>query len=120
MIIPRWLVKVIFFLSMLNFCWAEKVLSQKQPPVPKVYQNYFAHFEDNRSLPERVFNKLDVTLGDFGRSFALIAGVYEYPNYLTDPELEPAKEDLRKLEEYLRDHDLCVFKHDFRDCIYDL
>ena len=94
----------IILLSLPSLLVAGDTLAQ-QPPVEREYQKYFVHFEDNRSLPEKVMNSLDVTFEDFGRSFALIAGVYEYPNYRTDPVLEPAKEDLRKLEEYLREQE---------------
>ncbi|MEK7396937.1 MAG: formylglycine-generating enzyme family protein, partial [Candidatus Poribacteria bacterium] len=51
---------------------------------------------------EKSLNLTGLTASDVGRSFALVAGVSEY-SYLPSQykELDPAKEDLRKLQNYL-------------------
>lgn len=79
---------------------------QAQPDVPTEYRQYFAKYEDNRSLMERVLNLGGLSGQDVGRSFALIAGVSNYPNMSSlDQQLKPAEEDLRKLEEYLKQYE---------------
>ncbi len=76
--------------------------SQFPDSVPLEYQRFFAHFVDRRSMPERILNRTGVTLKDYGRSFALIAGVSRYPNIAGSAgDLSAAREDIRKLTAYL-------------------
>ncbi len=73
-----------------------------EPDVPAEYKRFFVHYVDRRSMLEKSLNLIGFTGQDAGRSFALIAGVSQYPNMpITDRELKPAAEDLRKLREYL-------------------
>ncbi len=81
--------------------WSDMTSARDTPPVPQEYQRYFAHYVDQRSYVERILNAIGLTNQDIGRSFALIAGISHYPN-LSDPDLQPAAEDLRKLEDYLK------------------
>jgi TPR repeat protein len=80
--------------------------AQKKPPVPEQYQKYFAHYVDKRSFWEKALNVVGLTGQDIGRSFAVIAGVSQYPNMPPlDRNLSPAAEDMRKLEEYLKKYE---------------
>lgn len=73
------------------------------PPADPEYRKFFAHFIDKRSYKEKVLNLIGLTKDDVGRSFALIAGVSAYPRMPSlQRELPPAAEDLRKLEDYLK------------------
>lgn len=89
-------------LSLLVNLFVNTVSAQSKPPAPKEYQNFFVHYVDNRSISEKALNIVNLTLNDVGRSFALIAGVSRYPNMsLTYQELQPAAEDIKKLQDYL-------------------
>jgi hypothetical protein len=70
--------------------------------LPSQYQRYFARFVDNRTLPERMLNAVSITSQEYGRGFALIAGIAKYP-FMSGAgrDLEPAGEDIRKLANYL-------------------
>ncbi|BFU95903.1 MAG: hypothetical protein NTNFB02_26250 [Nitrospira sp.] len=73
------------------------------PPAEPEYRKFFAHFVDKRSYKEKVLNLIGLTKDDVGRSFALIAGVSDYPRMPPlQKELAPAAEDLRKVEDYLK------------------
>jgi tetratricopeptide (TPR) repeat protein len=66
------------------------------------YQQYFARYSDNRTLPEQMLNAAGFTPKEYGRGFALIAGVSKYPNMTgSGRDLPPAAEDVRKLLNYL-------------------
>jgi len=79
------------------------VCAQEAPPVSASYKPYFKYFVDKRSYKERILNFIDLTSKDVGRSFALIAGVSYYPNMpALQKDLKPAAEDLRRLEDYLK------------------
>ena len=83
--------------------WSNISPAQGKPPVSEEYQQYFVHYADKRSYLEKVLNSIGLTNQDIGRSFALIAGVSDYPNLPSHTRhLEPAAEDLRKLEDYLK------------------
>ncbi len=71
--------------------------------LPPNYKPLFKHFVDQRTLPERMLNLTGLTSKEYGRGFALVAGVSKYP-YIAGPDgnLEPAAEDIRKLVNYLR------------------
>ena len=73
-------------------------------PVEAKYKKYFFHFQDNRSISEKALNLVGLTGQDVGRSVALIAGVYHYPN-LTDNLLVPAAVDIGKMKSYLKDYE---------------
>ena len=83
---------------------AAAVMATDEPDVPPEYRGYFNHYVDMRSLPERLLNLIDLTDQEVGRSFTLVAGVWQYP-YLSgrDQTLEPAAEDIRALVHYLRE-----------------
>jgi WD40 repeat protein len=68
--------------------------------IPPQYNHFFAVRNDTRSLSEVMLNIAGYTGSDFGRSFALIAGISKYDKLGT---LAPAGEDVRKLTNYLRD-----------------
>ena len=74
--------------------------------VPREYWGCFAHYVDNRSLPEKALNVIGLSTQDIGRGFALIAGVTHYPNMTQEQQhLKPAAEDLGRLQAYLRDQE---------------
>lgn len=82
---------------------ASVLYAAEAPPAEPEYKKFFAHFVDKRSYKEKVLNLIGLTKDDMGRSFALIAGVSDYPRLPTlQKELAPAAEDLRKLEDYLK------------------
>jgi tetratricopeptide (TPR) repeat protein len=74
--------------------------------LPPQYRPFFNHFVDTRSVPERWLNRAGLASGDYGRGFALIAGVSKYPR-ISGPagNLEPAAEDVRKLQNYLQTYE---------------
>ena len=73
------------------------------PPAEPEYKKFFMHFVDKRSYKEKALNFIKLSGEDVGRSFALIAGVFDYPRMPPlQRELAPAAEDLRKLEDYLK------------------
>ena len=79
--------------------------SQGKPPassVPDPYRQKFVRYVDNRTIKEAMLNYVGLTGKDVGRSFALIAGVAQYPNmpeiYKT---LSPAAADIDELTNYL-------------------
>ena len=66
------------------------------------YQRYFARFVDDRTLPEQMLNAVHMTSREYGRGFALIAGISKYPSIGgAAGDLAPAGEDVRKLVNYL-------------------
>jgi lytic murein transglycosylase len=74
--------------------------------LPPQYRAFFKHFVDARSLPEKMLNVTGLTSGEYGRGFALIAGVSKYPR-MAGPQgnLVPAAEDIRKLQSYLKTYE---------------
>jgi TPR repeat protein len=74
--------------------------------VPSAYRRFFAHYAENRSLPEKALNLVGLTSQNVGRSFALIAGVTRYPNMPpSEQDLPAAAADLRQLQAYLTDQE---------------
>jgi formylglycine-generating enzyme required for sulfatase activity len=69
--------------------------------LPTQYQHYFTRFEDERTLPEQMLNSVGMTSQEYGRGFALIAGISSYPR-VSGPgrDLAAAREDVRKLANY--------------------
>ncbi len=79
--------------------------SQSTPNVPEQYKRLFFEYSDRGGL-EKVVNKLGMTTLKVGRSFALIAGVAQYPNLpVLEQSLKPAAVDIEKLKSYLRDQE---------------
>ena len=69
-----------WFLACVLWCAAFSVaFSADKPDVANSYQRMFARFVDNRSMPEKALNLVGLTQQDVGHSFALIAGVSDYP-----------------------------------------
>jgi len=88
---------------LLTVMWVDTTSAQEEAPVPEEYQKYFVHFVDKRSYLEKILNSISLTNQDLSRSFALIAGVSHYPKLPShERNLEPAAEDLKKLEDYLK------------------
>jgi hypothetical protein len=74
--------------------------------VPQEYRGCFVQYVDKRSLPEQALNLIGLSSQEVGRSFALIAGVTQYPNLPREQQyLKPAAEDLRRLQTYLKDQE---------------
>ena len=83
---------------------AVRAEAQAAPPAEQTYQDYFVHYVDHRSYVERILNAIGLTNNDVGRSFALLAGVSKYLNMPRGQRtLQPAAEDLRKLQAYLQE-----------------
>ncbi len=70
--------------------------------LPSQFHQFFARYVDTRSVSERMLNTVGLTSNDYGRSFALVAGISKYP-HMSGPgaDLKPAGEDVRKLVNYL-------------------
>jgi hypothetical protein len=66
--------------------------------VPEQYRPYFARYNDGRSITEKLLNTVLPSSIEYGRSFALIAGVSNFSHL---GPLVPAGEDVKKLTEYL-------------------
>ena len=65
-------------------------------------QRYFARYVDSRTLTEQMLNSIGMTAQEYGRGFALIAGISQYPRMRGNgSDLTPAREDVRKLVNYL-------------------
>ncbi|MFZ0771664.1 MAG: caspase family protein [Candidatus Sulfotelmatobacter sp.] len=79
--------------------------AQSAPNVPEQYKRLFFEYSD-RHLLEKMLNPLGLTTLKVGRSYALIAGVTQYPNFpVQDRSLKPAAVDIEKLKSYLRDQE---------------
>lgn len=75
--------------------------------VPERYQPFIVYNVDRRGIFEKALNVVGQSRVPVGRSFALIAGVTQYPNMkpATYQTLQAAKVDLDNLERYLRDEE---------------
>jgi TPR repeat protein len=81
-------------------------LAQGPPEVPQQYRRLFYYNNDQRDLLEKALNKVGQTKFPVGRSFALIAGVTQYPNFPPlERDLKPAQVDIEKLKSYLKDQE---------------
>src|SRR5882672_11099541 len=70
--------------------------------LPARYEHYFTRFVDNRTVPEQMLNAVRITSREYGRGFALIAGISKYASMSgAGSDLVPAGEDVRKLINYL-------------------
>lgn len=85
---------------------AAHVSAQSSPNVPEKYKRLFFYYSDQRSLYEKALNSVGLTSVPVGRSFALIAGVSQYPNFpVLERSLKPAEVDIEKLKSYLKDQE---------------
>jgi len=96
---------IIYFAVVLLVPLILKIKIVTAQEVEPQYKKYFYWYEDNRSLIERAFNAIDVTMKGVGRSVALIAGVSYYPNFKTNKELLPAAVDIEKMKIYLKEYE---------------
>lgn len=79
-------------------------VAQQTPNVPQQYRRLFFQYADQRSRLEKGLNLIGKTNFPVGRSFALIAGVTQYPNFPPlERSLRPAAVDIEKLKSYLKD-----------------
>src|SRR5262245_55293721 len=88
--------------------WLDVCIAADNYPsyLPQRYQPFFARYADSRSLPERMLNAAGMTINDYGRGFALVAGISTYPGITgADGDLPAAGEDVRKLVNYLTTHE---------------
>src|SRR5258708_19002392 len=70
--------------------------------LPPQHQRYFARYVDDRTLPEHTLNRVRMTTRDYGRGFALIAGISKYPNIKGNGgRLSPSAGDVHKLLHHL-------------------
>lgn len=78
-------------------------LARADPPawVPEQYRHFFYRYIDERSAWERALSYLDISVGETGPSFALVAGVSTYPRMSGHENLAPAKLDVEKMVAYL-------------------
>jgi hypothetical protein len=78
----------------------------KTPNVPEQYRPLFFYSADQRPLYEKALNSIGLTSIPVGRSYALIAGVTQYPNFpVLERSLRPAAVDIEKLKSYLKDQE---------------
>lgn len=97
------IILLIFFYCLSHIAYS----GVRKPEVPRIYQNFFVHYIDNRSVTERALNIVGLSQKHVGRSFALIAGISKYPAMsFADKELEAADEDLKKLHYYLKNSEI--------------
>jgi formylglycine-generating enzyme required for sulfatase activity len=91
------------FCAALLFAGHAASAADKYPDfLPSQYQRYFARFVDERTLTEQMLNTVHMTSREYGRGFALIAGISKYPFMSgAGSDLAPAAEDVRKLVNYL-------------------
>jgi TPR repeat protein len=81
-------------------------LAGRAQSIPSEYLRFFALRTDQRSRFEKALNLVGNTKFPVGRSFALIAGVTEYPNFRPmERSLTPAKVDIEKLQAYLKEQE---------------
>ncbi len=70
--------------------------------VPPQYAKFVVRYVDDRPTWQRALGYLNVSVGNIGRSFALIAGVSKYPGISGDAgDLWPARLDVEKMTAYL-------------------
>ena len=74
--------------------------------VPPEFQRFFVQRADQRSRFEKALNLIGKSSFPVGRSFALIAGVTQYPNFpALERSLRPAAVDILKLQTYLKEQE---------------
>ena len=81
-------------------------MPQSVPDVPLKYQRLIFKYSDQRRLYEKALNVIGLTTLPVGRSYAIIAGVTQYPNFPKgDQTLAPAAVEIEKLKLYLKDQE---------------
>lgn len=97
----RW---VFGFLVITSWCPRSILVSAQS--IPPEYQRFFVQRADQLSRFEKAFNLIGKTSFPVGRSFALIAGVTQYPNFPElDRSLKPAEVDIEKMQAYLKEQE---------------
>jgi TPR repeat protein len=95
---PR--VVVVFVITLVGSSSAQSL------SVPEQYKRFFFYYADQRSFYEKALNSIGLTKTPVGRSFALVAGVTQYPNFpVLEQSLKPAAVDIEKLKSYLKDQE---------------
>jgi hypothetical protein len=76
-------------------------------PFGQKYDKFFeVRSPDKRAFTQRLFDFVGIGSNNFGRSFALVAGVSKYPHLPAGQrDLDAAGEDVTKLIEYLREYE---------------
>src|ERR1039458_6292106 len=98
--------KTAFALLALALYPLARATAQSAPSVPEQYKRLFFLRADQRSRFEKALNLVGKTGFPVGRSFALIAGVTQYPNFpVLERSLTPAAVDVEKLQGYLKDQE---------------
>jgi hypothetical protein len=70
--------------------------------VPPQYVKFFTRSVDERPAWEKALDYLNVQVGETGKSFALVAGISNYPNMSgRERDLFPARLDVEKMASYL-------------------
>ena len=90
-----------------SFALALSIVARAQSnPVPEKYRSFVFYNVDRRGVFEKALNAVGKSGVPVGRSFALIAGVTQYPNLPPAKKtLQAAQVDLDNLERYLRDQE---------------
>jgi len=80
--------------------------AQSGPDVPQQYKRLFFQYADRRPLYEKALNLAGQSSLPVGRSYALIIGVTQFPNFAeAERSLRPAAVDIEKLERYLKEQE---------------
>lgn len=92
--------RIIFVLAVLLCC--SMAFAQNTNTLSK--EALFVVKTDNRSIYQRFLNRIGFDWNKTGRSFAIVAGISEYPNMSGhENKLIPAAEDMRKMINYVVD-----------------
>ena len=89
-----------------GFLLSVSASGQSAPNAPDRYKRLFVDYADRRPLYEKALNSVGLISRPVGRSYALIAGVTQYPNFpVLEQSLKPAALDIEKLKSYLKDQE---------------
>jgi hypothetical protein len=98
---PSWM---LFLVTLMLVRPASGVGNPSPPNVKPEFQRFFRYYKPGRSLPASVLHAHGINDEQVGRSYALIAGVSNYPKLPADKaSLQPAKHDIDNLVAFLRD-----------------
>lgn len=98
---------IVSLFSLTLFSISSVSFAQERPEVPLEYQSYFEHYADKRTLTQKILDYISIPSPKLGRSFALIAGISDYPRLASDSkELRPASQDVTNLTNYLINQEL--------------
>jgi len=96
---------VVVFASALSK--AQTPPTSTKPDVPDQYQRFFYQYSAIRTISPAVLSKVGLNDARIGRSFALIAGISQYPHLQPAyRNLSAAAEDVKKLADYLKNVEL--------------